>query len=90
MTLNFVTHTSAIVVVVIQIFNVSDEVESVLQWCLICNQAFNFLHDVGVMILKRLIKKSVENCGRLICLLLLVIHSQLNMNVLVEKSASRS
>ncbi len=66
MTLNFVAHTSAIVVVIIQIFNVSGEVESVLQWCLISNQAFNFLHDVGVMILERLIKKSVEVCSRLV------------------------
>ncbi len=60
MTLNLVTHTSAIVVVIIQVFNVSGEVVSVLQWCLICNQAFNFLNDVGVIIFERLIKKSDE------------------------------
>ena len=65
MTLNFVTHTSAIVIVIIQVFNVSCEVESVLQWGLICNQAFNLLHDVGVMIFERLIIKSGEGCGRL-------------------------
>ena len=65
MTLNFVAHTSAIVIVIIQVFNVCREVESVLQWGLICNQAFNFLHDVGVMIFVRLIKKSNEGCGGL-------------------------
>jgi hypothetical protein len=65
MTLNLVTHTSAIVVVITQAFNVSGEVVSVLQWCLICNQTFNFLDDVGVITFERLIKKLDEDCGRL-------------------------
>ncbi len=89
MTLNFVAHTSAIVVVIIQMFDISCEVESVLQWCLICNQAFNFLHDVGVMVFERLIKKSDEGCGRLCGFVLLIISFKLDMEVFVERGASR-
>ena len=51
---------SAIVVEIIQIFNIWSKALGILKRSVVGGKAFNFLHDVRVMIFVCNIKKSVE------------------------------